>query len=102
MLGLQFPALSLWTNKYLCEKMGDSSMTVAITPDGSAPARYPNSVANQWRSYADSISQGPDGRHYFVEPCLERMSMMELLSNLGAGQYRSGIAAPSLKPNADF
>jgi jumonji domain-containing protein 7 len=32
--GVEFPALTKWTDDYLVEKMGDQSVSVAVTPNG--------------------------------------------------------------------
>ena len=34
-------------------------------------------------SRADAIARGSDGRFYFVEPCVEKMTMQELFAKLG-------------------
>ncbi|KDR83736.1 hypothetical protein GALMADRAFT_236088 [Galerina marginata CBS 339.88] len=72
--GYQFPALKLWNEEYLGEKMGDRQVSVAVTPNG----------------LADSITRGPDGRLYFVEPSVDKMSMKELLSKLGPNRIDTG------------
>ena len=37
-------------------------------------------------SRADAIARGSDGRLYFVEPCVEKMTMQELFAKLGSNQ----------------
>ncbi|KAF8314761.1 Clavaminate synthase-like protein [Clavulina sp. PMI_390] len=56
-----------WSEQYLLDTMGDSLISVAVTPDGNA----------------DAVTHHPaDGKQYFVEPCIERMTMRELLNNI--------------------
>ncbi|KAK2466214.1 hypothetical protein APHAL10511_001856 [Amanita phalloides] len=71
--GLQVAALKKWTDDYLINKMGGRKMSVATTPNG----------------LADAITQGPDGRDYFVEPYVGQITMSELLSRLGTDSSRS-------------
>ncbi|KAH6914902.1 cupin-like domain-containing protein [Coprinopsis sp. MPI-PUGE-AT-0042] len=61
--GVDLPAFKRWTLEYITQKTRDSSVSVAVTPDGRA----------------DAIHCGPDGTLYFVEPCVEKMSIKELL-----------------------
>jgi len=65
--GITFPALSRWNNEYLCERMGDRPISVAATPNG----------------FADAITPGQDGRLYFVEPAVDKMTMKDLIERLG-------------------
>ena len=37
-------------------------------------------------SRADAIARGSDDRLYFVEPCVEKMTMQELFEKLGLNQ----------------
>ncbi|KIO29112.1 hypothetical protein M407DRAFT_55914, partial [Tulasnella calospora MUT 4182] len=61
------PALTRWTNEYLSLKMGETPVSVAVTPDG----------------YADALKRGPDGiTTYFTEPHTQHMVMANLLSLL--------------------
>ncbi|KAK4056539.1 hypothetical protein OIO90_002386 [Microbotryomycetes sp. JL221] len=55
-------ALTCWTNKYLCDKMGNKKLKIAVTPDGRA----------------DSITS--DG--LFVEPAIDELSMIDFLAKL--------------------
>ncbi|KAI5479833.1 phospholipase A2 [Pseudohyphozyma bogoriensis] len=55
------PALARWTDKYLCDKLGERKVTVAVSPNGRA----------------DSVIDG-----YFVEPAAAQMTMHELLHSL--------------------
>ncbi|KAF5389050.1 hypothetical protein D9757_004891 [Collybiopsis confluens] len=59
-----------WTNDYLAEKMGDLPISVAVTPNG-------------WgKRHADAVTQHPDGRLYFAEPLIEKMTMKSFLGKL--------------------
>ncbi|KAG2013653.1 hypothetical protein CC2G_010538 [Coprinopsis cinerea AmutBmut pab1-1] len=64
--GLDIPAFKRWTDDHLSEKMGDRLISVSVTPDGRA----------------DAIHGGPDGKLYFVEPHVEKMSMKGLLKRI--------------------
>ncbi|KAG8985245.1 hypothetical protein FRB90_004857, partial [Tulasnella sp. 427] len=65
------PALTKWTDEYLCSKMAEAPVSVAVTPDG----------------YADALKLGPDGiTMYFTEPHTQRMAMARLLSLLSDAQ----------------
>ncbi|KAI9466852.1 cupin-like domain-containing protein [Lactarius psammicola] len=64
--GYKIPNLQRWSNKYLVDTMGDSLLSVAVTPNG----------------YADAVTRSSDGRWYFVEPYYEKMTMRSLLSKL--------------------
>ncbi|KAF8913904.1 cupin-like domain-containing protein [Gymnopilus junonius] len=77
--GFEFPALHRWTRDYLAEKMGDSPISVAVTPNGRGDP-----------SLADSITLGSDGLRYFVEPFVEKMTMNQLLWRLGSGRIDTG------------
>ena len=57
------PAYERWSPEYLCAKLGDAVLTVAVTPNGRADA-----IVGE----------------RFVEPCEERMTMRRLLDSLGA------------------
>ncbi|KAF9568896.1 Clavaminate synthase-like protein [Agrocybe pediades] len=46
--------------------MGTRDISIAVTPNG----------------LADAITPGPDGKLYFVEPCIEKMTMEQLLQSL--------------------
>ena len=37
------------------------------------------------KSFADAIVKGPGGQYSFVEPCVEKMTMQELLNSLNQG-----------------
>ncbi|KAG1806803.1 cupin-like domain-containing protein [Suillus plorans] len=69
--GFQIPALKRWTDDYLQTKLQDQLISVAITPNG--------------RVQADAITAGPGGRHFFVEPFIEKVLMEKLLEQLNAG-----------------
>ncbi|KAF8165341.1 Clavaminate synthase-like protein, partial [Crassisporium funariophilum] len=64
--GLDLPALRRWNDGYLIEKMGNRQISVAVTPNGRA----------------DAITRGPEDKLYFVEPCVEKMSMEDLCTRL--------------------
>ncbi|KAH9482667.1 Bifunctional peptidase and (3S)-lysyl hydroxylase Jmjd7 [Psilocybe cubensis] len=66
--GFRFPALDLWTDEYLTKKMKENPISIATTPNG----------------LADSICRASDGRLYFVEPFIEKMTMQQLLFKLGS------------------
>lgn len=36
--GVEFPALTKWTDDYLVQKMGDQPVSVAVTPNGYDPS----------------------------------------------------------------
>ncbi|KAG2224363.1 hypothetical protein INT45_006763 [Circinella minor] len=59
-----WPAYNLWTNEYLREKMGDSIVTVATTPNG----------------YADAVTYDPvTDREYFALPHEQKMTLDRFL-----------------------
>ncbi|KAF8897538.1 Clavaminate synthase-like protein [Infundibulicybe gibba] len=72
--GVDLPALHLWSQEYLIRKMGDQIISVSVTPNGRA----------------DAIARAPDNKLYFVEPCVERMSMAEFMSKLSPDGEPSG------------
>lgn len=59
------PAYERWSPEYLCAALGDTTLSIAVTPNGRADAIV--------------------GDH-FVEPCEERMNMRSLLDALGAAE----------------
>lgn len=46
--------------------MGDHPISVAVTPDG----------------FADAVTRDEEGKSWFVEPCVEQMTMGEFLERL--------------------
>lgn len=46
--------------------MGDRPISVAVTPDG----------------FADAVTKDENGKSWFVEPCVEEMSIGEFLGKL--------------------
>lgn len=68
--GLRIPAAALWTNEYLCEKMADKLVSIAVTPNGRA----------------DAVCEGPNGQIYFVEPHIEKMSFADFMAKLNGDQ----------------
>lgn len=46
--------------------MGDRTISVAVTPDG----------------FADAVTKDEDGKSWFVEPCVEQMTMEEFMCKL--------------------
>ncbi|KAJ3785453.1 cupin-like domain-containing protein [Lentinula aff. detonsa] len=66
--GFKVPGVSSnkWSNKYLINAMGSRLVSVAVTPNGRA----------------DAVTLGPDGKLYFAEPAMERMTIESLLENL--------------------
>ncbi|KZT74411.1 Clavaminate synthase-like protein [Daedalea quercina L-15889] len=63
----QMPHLiPLWTNEYLIRRMGDREISIAATPTGRA----------------DAITRGPDGRLYFAEPHIDKMTMGTFLDKI--------------------
>lgn len=78
--------MSLWTDDYLAQKAG--RITVATTPDGSAPL-FPSSELSLDLIHArraDSLVEVKDGTTYFVEPHNEGMTMRGLLERLTPGR----------------
>ncbi|KAJ4481542.1 Clavaminate synthase-like protein [Lentinula edodes] len=70
-----FQASSLkWSNDYLISKMGSGLISVAVTPNGRA----------------DAITLGPNGKLYFAEPAVEKMTMKSLLDNLSDNKCSDG------------
>ncbi|KAH7887736.1 cupin-like domain-containing protein [Phlebopus sp. FC_14] len=67
--GVEFPALTRWTDQYLIQQMGERRISVAVTPNGRA----------------DAVVPGPDGRSYFAEPLVDTMNMQTLLAKLRSG-----------------
>jgi len=67
--GFKTPAFKLWSDEYLIDKLGDQSISVAVTPNG----------------FADAVAKGPDNMLYFAEPHVDSMTMAEFLSTLTAG-----------------
>ncbi|KAJ6599062.1 Clavaminate synthase-like protein [Mycena vulgaris] len=63
--GVQIPTVRLWDDDYIAASMGQTEISVAVTPNGRA----------------DAVTRGPDGKLYFVEPHIERMQMSEFLSS---------------------
>ncbi|KAI0921864.1 hypothetical protein AcW2_006713 [Taiwanofungus camphoratus] len=55
-----------WTDEYLLQRLADREISIAITPNGRA----------------DAVMDGPDGRKYFVEPHVQKMTMSNFLANL--------------------
>ncbi|KAG6854781.1 hypothetical protein C0991_001208 [Blastosporella zonata] len=66
MQGFRVPALTLWSDEYLTDRMGARQISIAVTPNG----------------LADAVTPGPDDQLYFVEPLVEAMSMSEFLNNI--------------------
>ncbi|KAJ3933696.1 MAG: cupin-like domain-containing protein [Lentinula lateritia] len=66
-----------WSNDYLISKMGSRPISVAVTPNGRA----------------DAITLGPNGKLYFAEPAVEKMSMKSLLDNLSDDTCSAGDGA---------
>ncbi|KIJ70557.1 hypothetical protein HYDPIDRAFT_78159 [Hydnomerulius pinastri MD-312] len=64
--GVEFPALTKWTDEYLVQRMGNQSVSVAMTPNGRA----------------DAVTRDVDGKLYFAEPFIDKMTMQELLTKL--------------------
>ncbi|OCH94076.1 Clavaminate synthase-like protein [Obba rivulosa] len=66
-------AMSRWTDQYLIQKMGNSKISVAVTPNGRA----------------DAVTTGPDGKQYFAEPYVQRLTMSSFLAALSSGDSNS-------------
>ncbi|EFA81864.1 transcription factor jumonji [Heterostelium album PN500] len=73
-------ALKLWTNQYLCEKMKDVEVTVAITPDG----------------LGDAVKD-VDGTQCFVKPLEKKLKFQDFMNvkeqdknNIYYIQYQNG------------
>ncbi|KAJ7904520.1 cupin-like domain-containing protein [Mycena olivaceomarginata] len=73
--GAQIPSVRFWDDEYLAATMGEAQISVAVTPNGRA----------------DAVTRSPNGRLYFVEPCVEKMNMSELLSKLSCETEDSDI-----------
>lgn len=46
-------------------------------------------IQSRYDSRADAITQGTDGKNYFVEPWVENMRMKDLLPRLENGEHSS-------------
>ncbi|KAJ6515890.1 cupin-like domain-containing protein [Mycena sanguinolenta] len=64
--GMQIPSVRFWDDEYLATTLGDTKISVAVTPNGRA----------------DAVTMSSDGKLYFVEPHVESMKMSELLSKI--------------------
>src|SRR5258707_13941968 len=84
--GFDVAASRLWTNEYLIEKMGQRKISVAVTPNGYAGLNVNSIRCSQIAGrFADAVTSDSGGRRYFTEPCVEKMTMQELLSKLNQG-----------------
>ncbi|KAF8559104.1 Clavaminate synthase-like protein [Imleria badia] len=72
----EFPALTKWTDDYLVQKMGDQSVSVAVTPNGRA----------------DAVTRAPDGKLYFAEPFIDSMTLRGLFKKLRSGDSDSLVS----------
>ncbi|KAJ7129667.1 Clavaminate synthase-like protein [Mycena epipterygia] len=61
--GMQIPSVRLWDDGFIAATLGETEISVAVTPNGRA----------------DAVTRGPDGKLYFVEPHVEKMNMSDLL-----------------------
>ncbi|KAI0375825.1 Clavaminate synthase-like protein [Pilatotrama ljubarskyi] len=57
-----------WSKAWIADKMGESPISVAVTPNGRA----------------DAVTSGPDRKLYFAEPHTQRMSMGSFLDTLSS------------------
>ncbi|KAJ7498918.1 cupin-like domain-containing protein [Mycena latifolia] len=73
--GVKIPTVRLWDDEYIAASLGQAEISVAVTPNGRA----------------DAVTQGPDGKLYFVEPHVEKMKMSEFLSKLSCEPSQSEI-----------
>lgn len=64
--------------------MGERQISVAVTPTGYFFAPMYKWFLIICSSRADAIARGSDGRLYFVEPYVEKMTMQELFTKLGS------------------
>ncbi|KAF8195886.1 cupin-like domain-containing protein [Mycena galopus ATCC 62051] len=64
--GVQIPSVRFWDDEYLAATLGETRISVAVTPNGRA----------------DAVTRSPDGTLHFVEPYVEKMKMSELLFKL--------------------
>ncbi|KAF9247051.1 cupin-like domain-containing protein [Melanogaster broomeanus] len=64
--GVEFPALTKWTDEYVVQAMGDHPISVAVTPNGRA----------------DAVTRGIDGKLYFAEPFTDTMTIRDLFTRL--------------------
>ncbi|KAA1466374.1 Clavaminate synthase-like protein [Dentipellis sp. KUC8613] len=67
-----------WTNDFLSKKMGNQLISIAVTPNG----------------FADAVTTAEDGKLYFTEPHVEKMTMDSFLALL---EDTSGKAAHYLQ-----
>ncbi|KAG1866618.1 cupin-like domain-containing protein [Suillus subalutaceus] len=79
--GFQIPALNRWTDDYLQTNLQGQPVSVAITPNGQA----------------DAIATGPGGKFFFVEPFVEKVSMVKFLEQLNAEQDGDNLPASYLQ-----
>ncbi|KAJ7095389.1 cupin-like domain-containing protein [Mycena belliarum] len=61
--GVEIPTMRFWDDDYLAASMGETEISVAVTPNGRA----------------DAVTQGADGKLYFVEPHVQKMKMADFL-----------------------
>ncbi|KAJ7276405.1 cupin-like domain-containing protein [Mycena haematopus] len=73
--GVQIPSVRFWDDEYLATTLGETKISVAVTPNGRA----------------DAVSRAADGKLYFVEPYVEKMKMSEFLSKLSPETDDSNI-----------
>jgi jumonji domain-containing protein 7 len=94
------PGLQRWTDQYLMDTMGDSPLSVAVTPNGLGLKHqcflkdyYPHHLIIV--RYADAVTRNPDGKWCFAEPHYQKMTMRSLLSKLEPPSKR-------LKQNGEY
>jgi hypothetical protein len=76
------PLRTAWNDQYLSSAVGEVS--VAVTPDGYDPLELTKSVLIVFRR-ADALTEAADGKTYFMEPLVEKMTMKRLLEALSPG-----------------
>ncbi|KAJ3828601.1 Clavaminate synthase-like protein [Lentinula raphanica] len=73
-LGVSRLSNGKWSNDYLISAMGSRLISVAVTPNGRA----------------DAVTLGPDGKLFFAEPAVEKMTMESLLDHLTGHEESNG------------
>ena len=93
--------LQRWSDQYLIDTMGDTPLSVAVTPNGLDFNIY-NSYTKDYHPhrsiivrYADAVTCDSDGKSYFAEPHYQKMTMGSLLSKLES-------PSKTLKQNCEY
>jgi hypothetical protein len=80
------PAFRRWTPDYIAQTTRDSSVSVAVTPDGFVLVLRLRLPLVTLLRRADAIHRGPNGLLYFVEPFVEKMAIKDLLAKIELSQ----------------